>query len=174
MYTLQHAHHRILVSVCYHAADILHLTLSLLLLALVTTSLFSVSMDLSLFGSLIHFGFAFYIPHVIEIIWHLSFFSAWSLPFSRIPLKICWCCKWQDFIFYHWVAFLCLCVYVPGIRFIFQHPFMSYPYFAFFFLYTHNVYYFNKIYMSLWSKLINFEQSRVNYRLINKNKQLKN
>ena len=100
-----------LVSICHHAADLLSPYPLPAPSALVTTSLFSVSMDLSLFGSLIHFVFAFYIPHVNEIIWHLSF-SAWSLiSFSITPSKSVDVANGKISSFYDWVVFLCLCVY---------------------------------------------------------------
>jgi len=57
-----------LVSICHHAVDLLSPHPLPAPSALLTTSLFSVSMDLCLFGSLIRFVFAFYIPHVNEII----------------------------------------------------------------------------------------------------------
>lgn len=66
--------------------------------------------------------------------------------------------------------FVCVCL---GIRLTFQYHFMSYPYFAFFFL-THLMYIVLIKYTCPYeANLINFEQSRVNYRLINKNKQFK-
>ena len=67
------------------------------------------------FGLFIYF--VCYISHMSGIIWfvflHLTYHIAWSFKLHL------YCKKWQDFIFYGWIVFLCVCVshlysFTPG------------------------------------------------------------
>ena len=78
------------------------------LIPLVTSALFSVSVCLFLFSLACSF-----ILFVIFHIWVKSYglcFSIWRyhMPWS-LKLHL-YCKKWQDFIFYGWIVFLCVCV----------------------------------------------------------------